>query len=594
MTGSTCHPLRRWRVRRFKAITEAEIELAPLTVLVGPNSSGKSSFIQSILLAAQAVAAPDPDGLVALNGPLVQLGDLAALRHGGPGSGAAVALGGTVADDSSRGGAGGAIDWDVELAPVARRWSGGDARIRRVRLTWSSESLGEVELVADRRTVRSVQPARPDTVPGPVLDLAGRLAWSAPGGDRGEVRTVGLSVRGTIPSTVLVRADRTGAAAELWARRLRRAFDGRRRRSESDRDGSDGAPVEELAAAAADRLVASIAAAIRASGGTGEHAGADSARAFAAFEQIRQDAAARGYWGELQRRLASAAAVEAISAAVGPTGEVTRPADAVEETMDAAMRLQSAGASLARLLGSRVLHLGPLRQDPQVLHRAEPSRRSGEVGRKGEHAIALLHRQGDREVLCPRADGSVQATSLREAVEHWMGALGLLTGVATHDRAELGVEARLVVPGGPADLGLTAVGVGVSQLLPVLVMALAAPPGSVLLLEQPELHLHPGVQQRLGDFLLACASSGRQVIVETHSDHLVNRLRRRIAEDDDDRLVEVVRLVLFERVDGRTRLRPLATNRYGGLDDWPDGFFDEGPEDSRELLRAGLRKRGGA
>ena len=58
-------------------------------------------------------------------------------------------------------------------------------------------------------------------------------------------------------------------------------------------------------------------------------------------------------------------------------------------------------------------------------------------------------------------------------------------------------------------LDLTSVGVGISQVVPVIVMCLLAPPGSLVLLEQPELHLHPALQQRLGDFLLACARAGR-------------------------------------------------------------------------------------
>ncbi|WP_162528596.1 AAA family ATPase [Mycolicibacterium sp. CBMA 361] len=81
------------------------------------------------------------------------------------------------------------------------------------------------------------------------------------------------------------------------------------------------------------------------------------------------------------------------------------------------------------------------------------------------------------------------------------------------------------------DLDLTSVGTGVSQVLPVLVMCLQAPPGSLLLIEQPELHLNPAVQQKLADFLLAIAASGRQLLVETHSDYLITRLRLRTAKD---------------------------------------------------------------
>ena len=79
------------------------------------------------------------------------------------------------------------------------------------------------------------------------------------------------------------------------------------------------------------------------------------------------------------------------------------------------------------------------------------------------------------------------------------------------------------------------VGFGVSQLLPILVLGIRSDESSLLLLEQPEIHLHPKLQANLADFLLTLAEQGRRLIVETHSDHFINRLRRRIAEDLDRR-----------------------------------------------------------
>ena len=148
----------------------------------------------------------------------------------------------------------------------------------------------------------------------------------------------------------------------------------------------------------------------------------------------------------------------------------------------------------------------------------------------------------------------------------------------------------------PTDLDrqvdLAAVGVGVSQVLPVLTVCLLAEPGDIVLLEQPELHLHPALQMRLADFLLACVDSGRQIIVETHSEHLVNRLRRRVAEDDSNDVGELVRIVFAERdTEGHTIFRPSDINPLGGLtEDWPDGFLDIGARDAQKLLQASLAK----
>jgi predicted ATPase len=138
---------------------------------------------------------------------------------------------------------------------------------------------------------------------------------------------------------------------------------------------------------------------------------------------------------------------------------------------------------------------------------------------------------------------------------------------------------------------LVHVGVGVSQVLPIVVMALIAPPDSILIFEQPELHLHPKVQTRLGDFLLSVACSGKQCIVETHSEYLINRLRLRSAEDETDALANVFSLYYVSKDNGSTRYTRIAINEYGAIPEWPDGFFDESPREAERILRAALKKR---
>jgi predicted ATPase len=112
------------------------------------------------------------------------------------------------------------------------------------------------------------------------------------------------------------------------------------------------------------------------------------------------------------------------------------------------------------------------------------------------------------------------------------------------------------------------------------------------MLEQPELHLHPALQQRLGDFLLACANSGRQLIVETHSEYIVSRLRRRIAAAPEDSLVSTVEILFAEKDEqGDTHFRPVRANEYGGIEEWPKGFFDQTASEAQEILRAAVKKR---
>jgi predicted ATPase len=119
------------------------------------------------------------------------------------------------------------------------------------------------------------------------------------------------------------------------------------------------------------------------------------------------------------------------------------------------------------------------------------------------------------------------------------------------------------------------VGFGLTQLFPVLVEVLAASPGDIVIVENPEVHLHPKAQQDIGELLALVASCGVQVIVETHSDHVLNGIRlavkgRGAVEPSD------VEIHFFSRdVDGASRRLSPKIDADGRLDAWPEGFFDQ-------------------
>lgn len=138
---------------------------------------------------------------------------------------------------------------------------------------------------------------------------------------------------------------------------------------------------------------------------------------------------------------------------------------------------------------------------------------------------------------------------------------------------------------------LTHVGVGVSQVLPILVISLLAEPDTTLLIEQPELHLHPRVQTLLGDFFLSMASIGKQIIVETHSEYIVNRLRFRAAAAEGEQISSLMKIYFAEKKEGASVFREINVNRYGAITDWPEGFFDQSQSEAEEILQAATRKR---
>jgi len=349
--------------------------------------------------------------------------------------------------------------------------------------------------------------------------------------------------------------------------------------------------MNQLATASCDRLIDLIVEAVESTEGAPKGPTAVVGDTLQTFESIRTEAVSKGFWGQLSSLVTDRKFSRAIKKRLGTGDPVLLPASDDERCRALSRELESDGTAVADFLGNRVLYLGPLRQDPQVLYLAAPAEQPGYVGKKGEFAIAVLHKYADQEVLCPLLDGGVKRLPLIEAVNYWLGEFGLANAIDTVYRPRLGLEPQLVVSDVERPLDMTAVGVGVSQLLPVLVMGLHSEPGMVLIFEQPELHLHPAMQQILADFLLAVVRSGRQVIVETHSDHLVTRVRRRIAEDEHDQTLDLVGILFTERIDGSTRFRRIESNRLGGVEEWPEGFFDQGPKDSQKLLLAGIRKK---
>jgi predicted ATPase len=137
---------------------------------------------------------------------------------------------------------------------------------------------------------------------------------------------------------------------------------------------------------------------------------------------------------------------------------------------------------------------------------------------------------------------------------------------------------------------LANVGFGVSQILPVITLCLITDPGNLILLEQPELHLNPGMQQKLADFLLEMVKTGRQIIVETHSEYLITRLRRRAATNESD--YKYFGIVFAERdPEEGTSYRSVNVNEQGDLSEWPKGFFDHVAEDLRILMRKAAERQ---
>ena len=241
----------------------------------------------------------------------------------------------------------------------------------------------------------------------------------------------------------------------------------------------------------------------------------------------------------------------------------------------------------SRYLANNVRYIGPLRHAPHLPFGSAPDPDSGSVGIAGEHVAAILQARRGTERPYPLPNGESESVSLEEAVGRWLSFFELANSLSVHEGTPLVYSINLQPPGLNESVPLSSVGVGVSQVLPIIVQCLVAGPGALILLEQPELHLHPAAQQRLADFLIACINWGQFILVESHSEYLVLRLRRRIAEDHSDFLRDKTAIYFAERdQDGDTLFRMVNLTETGGVVEWPDGFFDQGQSEAHQLLVA--------
>jgi len=151
------------------------------------------------------------------------------------------------------------------------------------------------------------------------------------------------------------------------------------------------------------------------------------------------------------------------------------------------------------------------------------------------------------------------------------------------------VELSLRSTIGGASHALADSGFGYSQVLPILVRGLLAPTGSTLIVEQPELHLNPSLQVRLAEFFVGLARAGKQVLLETHSEHVVNSMRVLAAESEAE--VDQCAVFFLDAPNGKPEVHRLEVASDGIVENWPRNFFGEAANLRGRLLRAQGRAR---
>jgi predicted ATPase len=254
--------------------------------------------------------------------------------------------------------------------------------------------------------------------------------------------------------------------------------------------------------------------------------------------------------------------------------------------------IEHATQQIIATFGNLIRYVGPLRAEPQAIQGFSPSGQLDDVGPRGEYAAAVYEANRNQTIdyYDPESERIANGT-LEQAMGLWLRYLGIADCVSTREAAAPGVTWLIRPVPGAKDRPLHAVGVGVSQVLPILVAGLLSAPGTILVIEQPELHLHERPQGRLGDFFFGLTRVNKQVLVETHSAVLISQLRYRMVKDGQAARDAIAIYFVQQDELGNAQAHPIVISPRGAIENWPDGFFDESFRQEDRITQAGFLAR---
>ena len=254
--------------------------------------------------------------------------------------------------------------------------------------------------------------------------------------------------------------------------------------------------------------------------------------------------------------------------------------------------------AISRIIASQynnILYIAPLRNTPERTYLLNKNVNS--VGIAGQYTPHLLAKIKDTptisDMFCPYTNSleidehgyckSNYLTFIRQWFKYFE--LGNLDISGKNRTANLKIN----------NCNIADVGFGISQILPIITQGVYMDKGQTLLIEQPEIHLHPKMELQMADFLLHIADTDRNVVVETHSEHIINRIVRRILEDDTRKLQNKVKIYFIEqnKIGNNTtsKINTVSISDEYGIQDYPKNFFDQSADEQIKIMRSGLSKR---
>jgi predicted ATPase len=224
-------------------------------------------------------------------------------------------------------------------------------------------------------------------------------------------------------------------------------------------------------------------------------------------------------------------------------------------------------------------YLSPLRATPQraYIHYSDDA---FELNEDGSNSAHILWAKSQQSVSwCGRT------LKLTDAVNECIQCVGLQQKIKPSRTGQITYQINVDIPTLGKDVTVADVGFGYSQIIPIVLTGLLNGEENLMMIEQPEIHLHPSSCANLADLFLGFIQDKRRFIIETHSQDFINRLRLRVIEDPT--LKDKINIVFIdESIEGHATARQFQIDENGSFPEWPNGFIDESEKGARAIIKA--------
>lgn len=214
-------------------------------------------------------------------------------------------------------------------------------------------------------------------------------------------------------------------------------------------------------------------------------------------------------------------------------------------------------------------------------------------GYQGEYTAQVLAKYGEKAGFSS-AMIQPKTSLLLLTVNKWLDTICPNVTVSAVPAGDMSYQIKLTGTSNKSPMLATNIGFGISYSLPIIVTGLVVKKGSVFIVENPEAHLHPKGQSNIGYFLGKVAEAGVKIIIETHSEHVVNGVRRAILESNSLKTTDA-NIYFFNGFDSKqsSKVELIGIDEDGSLSKFPKDFFDQVNQDLSEIIKLRNKKLNG-